>query len=226
MSSSVAKRQDLDIIGGDGSNKIRTFGMLLTCVKCETIFKIDAGVIPRQGRRVRCTVCDHVWSAQPMPYPVPPASPEPTPSSGQGKLIGFLAIIILLVGLGVYRHTITAIAPVFTPIYQSLGMDISANLQAVEVQKLKAERQRNIIHISGDLANTSSWPVHAPQLHLVVSNAFGHSLQEETIRLDKGIIAAKEVLHFAHQLTLEMNLADDVVTEITVTPANRDIHLP
>ncbi len=197
--------------------------MLLTCAKCETIFKIDAAAIPKEGRRVRCTICDHVWAAEPRHLSPPP---QKTESSGQALLIGILALLILFSGLSVSRHTITAIAPGLIPIYHRLGMEISSNLQAVEVQGLKAERQRNMIHLSGDAMNTSSWPIHAPDLRVVVSNAFGHSLQDEIISLNEGVIASKEAARFAHQLTLEMNLADDVITEITVTPIQKRVALP
>jgi len=197
--------------------------MLLTCAKCETIFKIDAAAIPKEGRQVRCTICDHVWAAEPRHLSPPPAK---TSSSGQALLIGILALLILSSGLSVSRHVITALAPGLIPIYHRLGLEVSVNLEAIEVQGLKAERQRNMIHMSGDVMNTSSWPIHAPQLRVVVSNAFGHSLQEETIGLNEGVIASKEAARFTHQVTLEMNLADDVITEITVTPIQRNIGLP
>ena len=39
--------------------------MLLTCENCKTIFRVDHKAIAPQGQQVRCSVCKHVWTAEP-----------------------------------------------------------------------------------------------------------------------------------------------------------------
>ena len=46
--------------------------MLLTCPNCETVFRIDSERIGDGSQAVRCSVCAHVWQAEP-PMLVPEA---------------------------------------------------------------------------------------------------------------------------------------------------------
>jgi len=39
--------------------------MILTCPECATSYFVEDGRVPAQGRRVRCSTCDHRWLAGP-----------------------------------------------------------------------------------------------------------------------------------------------------------------
>lgn len=41
--------------------------MLVTCSECETMYKVDERLLGQQGRKVRCTECDHMWMQEPPP---------------------------------------------------------------------------------------------------------------------------------------------------------------
>ena len=49
-------------------------GSCFTCPNCETVFRIDSERISEGGQAVRCSVCSHVWQAEP-PMLVPELDP-------------------------------------------------------------------------------------------------------------------------------------------------------
>jgi len=57
--------------------------MILECPNCETRYEIPAD-LPPEGRKVRCSSCNHVWQATPGDQP---KSEETFPSFGDGESI-------------------------------------------------------------------------------------------------------------------------------------------
>jgi predicted Zn finger-like uncharacterized protein len=51
---------------------------LIICPVCDTRYETKA-VFPPEGRKVRCSKCSHVWQAQPVAAPEPPAPLAPRP---------------------------------------------------------------------------------------------------------------------------------------------------
>lgn len=59
--------------------------MILTCPNCDAKFNIKDGALGTEGRKVKCSKCDHRWHALPdgspaeaaPPPPPPPPEPEP-----------------------------------------------------------------------------------------------------------------------------------------------------
>jgi predicted Zn finger-like uncharacterized protein len=51
---------------------------LIICPVCDTRYETKA-VFPPEGRKVRCSKCSHVWQAQPVAAPEPPAPMAPRP---------------------------------------------------------------------------------------------------------------------------------------------------
>lgn len=57
--------------------------MILNCPACATRFQVDPTAFGDAPRKVRCSVCRHVWRQDPLPEPEPPAPPQadmPVPS--------------------------------------------------------------------------------------------------------------------------------------------------
>ena len=52
--------------------------MFVTCSECETMYKVDERLLGQQGRKVRCTECDHMWVQEPPPPEEGEETPEPT----------------------------------------------------------------------------------------------------------------------------------------------------
>lgn len=51
--------------------------MELACPNCETQFFVADNAVGPNGRKVRCSVCEHVWNAKAAPAAKPAASPAP-----------------------------------------------------------------------------------------------------------------------------------------------------
>tara|TARA_B100001115_G_C15724127_1_gene352292 strand:- start:266 stop:739 length:474 start_codon:yes stop_codon:yes gene_type:complete len=35
--------------------------MIIVCVNCNKKFEVDSNLIPKEGRKIQCGACDHVW---------------------------------------------------------------------------------------------------------------------------------------------------------------------
>ena len=87
--------------------------MLLTCPNCETVFRIDSDRIAKAGQAVRCSVCSHVWQAEP-PMLMPEAEPGEMRSAVGAVLTPFIILVLVLglvIGGVTQRATITAYVP-------------------------------------------------------------------------------------------------------------------
>ena len=52
--------------------------MIVACEQCRTNFNLDESLLQPTGSKVRCSKCQHVFTAFP-PSPVPAPEPAPTP---------------------------------------------------------------------------------------------------------------------------------------------------
>jgi predicted Zn finger-like uncharacterized protein len=62
--------------------------MILTCPECATKFNIKDGALGTDGRKVKCSKCDHRWHAMPdgsnqEPVAAPPPEPDPVDETPQ-----------------------------------------------------------------------------------------------------------------------------------------------
>lgn len=51
--------------------------MIVTCEQCQTTYKVDERLLGRDGRKVRCMDCKHIWMQAPPIEEAPPPAPEP-----------------------------------------------------------------------------------------------------------------------------------------------------
>lgn len=199
--------------------------MLLTCPHCETIFRVETTDIKTGGRRVRCSVCSHIWQAKRGGANVITEEADLIQQLKSWRMTAL--VIVLVIGLtavlSINRNTISALSPSLVGVYQSIGLAITPDVTAIEVGRLSATRRRDTIRVLGEVTNTSGWPVHAPDLLVTVTDAFGLVLAEKTIALDRPILAGDAALAFTTQVTLDDVIEDDAVTEIIVVPVPRQV---
>ncbi|MCE2516653.1 MAG: zinc-ribbon domain-containing protein [Alphaproteobacteria bacterium] len=194
--------------------------MLLTCPHCETIFRVDTTDIKTGGRKVRCSVCGHVWQAKRGGADVITEEADLLQQfrSWQGVVVAILLVIALTAFMTVNRNLISANLPQTKGIYTALGLTITPDPEKVEVGRLSATRKRDTIRVTGEVTNLSSWAVHSPPLMVTVSDSFGLVLAQKSLTLDLEIIPGGMSLSFSTQVLLDETLNDDVVTEIVVVP--------
>ena len=138
--------------------------MLLTCENCQTIFRVDAKAIAPQGQRVRCSVCKHVWRAE-------PGKPVEKPQTGllketaRGLRYPALIIAVLMLvsgGLYSFRGPLTAHFPALISSFDLAGLTIMPDPSVLEVRDLKAQYTEPLLRSEGR-CSTSVISVLMPQ---------------------------------------------------------------
>lgn len=192
--------------------------MLLTCPNCDTVFRVDGEKIGAAGQTVRCSVCAHVWHAEP-PMLVAEAEPGEMASALRTVVGSFLVIAVLLgsvVGVVLERATITAYVPGLIGVFDRIGISVRPDTAHLRIIDLKADYAGDTMRLSGRLQNDAAFFAHAPLLEVKVVSESGEPLASRVIRADDAVIRPAMASAFFTQLVFE---ASD---EPTVTVTMRD----
>ena len=192
--------------------------MLLTCPNCDTVFRVDGDRIGETGQAVRCSVCAHVWQAEP-PMLAPEAEPGEMATALRTVAGSFLAIVFLLVGsvgLVTERATITAYAPGLIGVFDSIGLSVRPDTERLRIVDLQADYAGDTMRLRGKLQNDAAFFAHAPLLEVTVMSETGDALANRVIRADDDIIRPSTTSSFFTQLVFEAS------REPTVTVTMRD----
>lgn len=192
--------------------------MLLTCPNCDTVFRVDGDRIGEAGQAVRCSVCAHVWQAEP-PMLAPGAEPGEMATALRTVAGSFLVIAILLVGsvgLVTERATITAYAPGLIGVFDSIGLSVRPDTERLRIVDLQADYAGDTMRLRGKLQNDAAFFAHAPLLEVTVMSETGDALANRVIRADDDIIRPSATSSFFTQLVFEAS------REPTVTVTMRD----
>ena len=144
--------------------------MLLTCPNCDTVFRVDGDKIGEAGQAVRCSVCAHVWQAEP-PMLAPEAEPGEMASALRTVAGSFLVMLVILggtVGLVVERATITAYAPGLIGVFDSIGLSVRPDTDRLRIVDLQADYAGDTMRLRGKLRNDAAFFAHAPLLEVTV----------------------------------------------------------
>ena len=213
--------------------------MFLTCQQCETIFWVDADLIPKDGQSVRCSICHHIWIASPLSQSVS----QPVGQSADGEVTGsplqpvaalsvapdwlkhlwkqcLVAVLAASIASGIImsRSTITAYLPFLINGFDSIGLPIRPTVAQLQLVGLNVSYVGDTVRLSGGLRNTSMWRTHAADLLVMVRRPDGTIMEETVIRPDDNIIESHTETEFFVQLSVEVGSE----AHVTVTPlANR-----
>ena len=192
--------------------------MLLTCPNCDTVFRVDGDRIGEAGQAVRCSVCAHVWQAEP---PMLAAEAEPGEMASALRTVAgsFLLIVVILVGSVGFvaeRATITAYAPGLIGIFESVGLTVRPDTDSLAIVDLQADYAGDTMRLRGKLRNDAAFFAHAPLLEVTVMSESGAALANQIIRADDDIIRPSATSSFFTQLVFEAS------REPTVTVTMRD----
>ena len=132
--------------------------MLLTCPNCETVFRIDSERIGDSSQAVRCSVCAHVWQAEP-PMLVPEADPGEM-RSAVGAVLTPLIILVMVLGIAIgavtQRATITAYVPGLIDVFDKAGLTVQPQTDKLQIVDLKADYAGDTLRLRGKLMNQSA----------------------------------------------------------------------
>lgn len=192
--------------------------MLLTCPNCDTVFRVDGDRIGEAGQAVRCSVCAHVWQAEP-PMLAVEAEPGEMASALRtvaGSLLLIVVILVGSVGLVAERATVTAYAPGLIGIFESVGLSVRPDTDRLVIVDLQADYAGDTMRLRGKLRNDAAFFAHAPLLEVTVMSESGAALANQIIRADDDIIRPSATSSFFTQLVFEAS------REPTVTVTMRD----
>ena len=197
--------------------------MLLTCPNCETVFRVDSASIGEDGRAVRCSVCSHVWQANP-PMLIPESESGEVKAALGTVLTPFIALVLivgLLAGGALYRSTITAYAPTLIGFFDGLGLTVSPEVNRLQIADLNADYAGDTLRLRGQLVNRSAFSAHAPSLEVTVISESGQSLANRIIRPDDDVIGADTATEFFTQLVIEISQEPTVTVVMLDEPVAR-----
>ena len=185
--------------------------MLLTCEKCETIFRIEETMLTDEQQRVRCSVCAHVWEP-PRNKPIVSDNELITETASRLRVPTILLLTIMLVSTGLYmfRGLVTAQVPELIAPFEFLGVDVGPDISSLSVQNLKADYQGNLLRIRGSVINTASFRAHAAPLQVTVIGKDKTMLATQRILPDDRFIDAGGMTEFFLQVEVENAAAADV----------------
>ena len=185
--------------------------MLLTCEKCETIFRIEETMLTDEQQRVRCSVCAHVWEP-PRNKPIVSDNELITETASRLRMPTILLLTIMLVSTGLYmfRGLVTAQVPELIAPFEFLGVDVGPDISSLSVQNLKADYQGNLLRIRGSVINTASFRAHAAPLQVTVIGEDKTMLATQRILPDDRFIDAGGMTEFFLQVEVENAAATDV----------------
>ena len=185
--------------------------MLLTCEKCETIFRIEETMLTDEQQRVRCSVCAHVWEP-PRNKPIVSDNELITETASRLRVPTILLLTILLVSTGLYmfRGLVTAHVPELIAPFEFLGVDVGPDISSLSVQNLKADYQGNLLRIRGSVINTASFRAHAAPLQVTIIGEDKTMLATQRILPDDRFIDAGGMTEFFLQVEVENAAAADV----------------
>jgi predicted Zn finger-like uncharacterized protein len=185
--------------------------MLLTCEKCETIFRIEETMLTDEQQRVRCSVCTHVWEP-PRNKPTVSDNELITETVSRLRVPTILLLTIMLVSTGLYmfRGLVTAQVPELIAPFEFLGVDVGPDISSLSVQNLKADYQGNLLRIRGSVINTASFRAHAAPLQVTVIGEDKTMLATQRILPDDRFIDAGGMTEFFLQVEVENAAAADV----------------
>jgi predicted Zn finger-like uncharacterized protein len=189
----------------------------LSCVSCQTVFEIDAGLLGDGGQQVRCSVCQHVWLARPedMQNSLPEENRPVRP--GRGRLLASLLILgFVFIGGFLFwaRGPVSAALPVLLPAYDLAGIPVQPDIDSLAVEKLQASWQGNLLRLHGELVNKGKWINHAAPVRIIIHDKSGKKIEDVKVLPEAAVLAAGEASVFFAQITI----VPDSEAEIVAAP--------
>ena len=197
--------------------------MLLTCPNCETIFRVASHNLKPTGQSVRCSVCTHVWQAQPGKDTVTP-EPNDMQEAIKALRLPVLVLVIFMVGvasIAFNRGLITAYMPSLIGAFDVVGLTVRPDLNKLKVTNLSADYSGDNLRLSGALTNVSGWRTHAADLRVTVTSKDGVIMNEVILTPEHKVIDALGATRFFVQLDVEDSASAQEANIVVIPLDNR-----
>ncbi len=211
--------------------------MIVTCPNCAKRYMLDDALLFKDGRQVRCITCQHIWRQKkeecsyqttlPLAGVSRDASiafPHPKEHSSRKLFLLTLGLIIVfIIFLIMGRHQIVPSFPSLERYYDLLGLPVNLAGSDISISNTNTqfgyEGDQKVIHVSGDLQNTSNRVRHIPTLKITVLGNPTHPLCKGNLK-DKGCILEE----WYHRLSESSLLpGEQIHFETTARPVSEGI---
>ena len=189
----------------------------LSCVSCQTVFEIDAGLLGPGGQQVRCSVCQHVWLASPDDIQDSlPAENRPAGRRGSQLIASLLILGLVFAGGFLFwaRGPVSAALPALLPAYDLAGIPVQPDIESLAVEKLQASWQGDLLRLHGELVNKGKWINHAAPVRIIIHDKSGKKIEDVKVLPEAPVLAAGEASVFFAQITI----VPDSEAEIIAAP--------
>lgn len=195
--------------------------MILICPECQTRFLLPSTAIPIDGRKVRCSVCSHIWLQEKPLDNVYGAGTGPdgdedadiaaAADKGRKDDAGKGGIIPFLVGMGLVFAVFFAylLMTPSIPVGEGLAFD------DMTVERLGDEA----LQVSGSIVNTMNDKRQVPVIRLTYMGGAGQEGDSVLFNPDKAVLAAGEVLPVSFAL-------EDIPADVSDIRVSFDIETP
>ena len=217
--------------------------MILTCPKCLTQYLLSASALVPDGRKVRCSQCQHTWfqealgdaveeelspfpSAQEMAAPVQLPTVQRKISAPIAVKLGAIAALLLalIASVFAFRNTVIETVPATAGLYKALSYYPTAGLtlEGMELTITEQEDGKKTIALSGRIYNGAPQPRMLPRVMIKLLNAEGDILskldysQKLLEKGNPGIIQPQEQVHMDPRI----NNIPDVVKKLVIDVGN------
>ena len=201
--------------------------MIVSCPSCATRYLIDPAALGREGRRVRCAKCSHIWHEQPpadMPKRVDILPPDDEPRAvpfgsnlpavvaqrRRANRLGWLAVtaavVIIIVAAILVRGPIVEAWPPAGNLYSAIGLDVKQNdISGLILKplspKLLFEGGVAVLVARGEIRNESDKRQVIPPIRIGVVNAKNVELKYWTFAADQSELKPNSWTGFETRLT-------------------------
>ncbi|MGB1036444.1 MAG: MJ0042-type zinc finger domain-containing protein, partial [Candidatus Puniceispirillales bacterium] len=124
--------------------------MHIQCPSCQTVFAVeDKEISAGKGRQVRCSICDHIWTASRQDALT--SKTKIASSVGQTKrkwlIILILVLGLMLGGAVIWRNIVSAMFPSVIGIYTALDLSVLPDVSTIAIRDIRGERQGDTVRI-------------------------------------------------------------------------------
>jgi len=150
--------------------------MIIKCPKCKNVFLAPDDL--QEGQTLKCGKCNNQWQLKQaineIPESIKPNEEDSTfPLSSKRthpilKNIASIIFIILLICIVCFslRKEIIQIWQPASYVFESVGVNVTVPISALEFENLSSEVIDNITYISGSIVNNSEEALNVPLVHI------------------------------------------------------------
>ena len=147
-------------------------------------------------------------SASPAEAPAAPeiVVPAPAPESGRSTKLGWLLLILFVLGLTGFvlmaPRTVVSMLPGATRLYAALGMPINAKGLAFQGVNYgwNQEGEETVLEVKGDIVNLTDAPIKLPIVVVVLLDENGKELSQFTTVAKEELLGAGEAAPFLAEI--------------------------